>query len=101
MLAEALLGTLDGVRVVSAGTAAEALALHRRHQPAVMLLDFQLPDGTASTVLAALREDGPHTTRTVLFSASQHQLEDRSIAAVLPKPFLADDLLRTVRELLP
>lgn len=102
MLAEALLSTLPGVTVLSAGTAAEALALHRRHDPDVMLLDYWLPDLTAPGVLDALAARGPSRTRTVLFTAGTDELgPEHSVAAVLPKPFRPDSLLDCVQELLP
>ena len=98
MLAEALLTTLPGVTVLSAGTGAEALALHRSHAPDVMLLDYWLPDLAAPDVLAAL---GPSRTRTVLFTAGDDRLgPEHPVAAVLPKPFRPDALIDCVQELL-
>src|SRR4051812_47781606 len=50
---------MDGHRVETAGTAAEALSRAHRSGPAAILLDRKLPDGSAEGLLPRLRELAP------------------------------------------
>jgi CheY-like chemotaxis protein len=45
-----------GMRVLSAGTAAEGLAIARRELPSLVLMDIGLPDCDGTEALIALRE---------------------------------------------
>jgi len=47
----------DGMRTLSAGTAAEAMALAREHLPDVILLDLRLPDLDGLEAMRRLAED--------------------------------------------
>jgi two-component system cell cycle response regulator DivK len=47
----------DGLRTLSAGTAAEAVALARGHRPDVILLDLRLPDLDGAEAMRRLAED--------------------------------------------
>lgn len=46
-----------GYAVVNGSSAAEALALTRRHHPALVLLDVELPDGNGIDVARQMKED--------------------------------------------
>ena len=46
-----------GMRTLSAGTAAEALALAREHAPDVVLMDLRLPDGDGAAAVRQLAAD--------------------------------------------
>lgn len=52
--------------VAQGGTAAEALALQRAHEPDVMLLDLRLPDGAGVDVILALLAERPERRIVVL-----------------------------------
>jgi two-component system cell cycle response regulator DivK len=47
----------DGMRTLSAGTAADAVALAREHLPDVVLLDLRLPDLDGHEAMRRLAED--------------------------------------------
>ena len=55
----------EGVEILTAATAAEGLALARRHDPDVVVLDLQLPDRTGLEVFEELRAEAPK--RPVIF----------------------------------
>ena len=54
LLAELL--ELDGVQVLLAGTAGEALAFLPRHHPALLMIDVQLPDMDGIALLQRMLE---------------------------------------------
>jgi DNA-binding response OmpR family regulator len=90
-----------GYRVVAAETAAEALAAVEAGEPAVMLLDINLPDGSGWDVLRALGACGRQVPTVVLTAvpASRARLGEFRPAAYLPKPFPLEALLATVERL--
>jgi two-component system sensor kinase FixL len=51
---------LDGHRVETAGTVAEALNRSNWREVTTIILDYRLPDGSAETLLPRLREVAPH-----------------------------------------
>jgi len=61
----------DGLRTLSAGTAAEALALAREHLPDVILLDLRLPDLDGAEALRRLAADEPTAGIPVVAWSSQ------------------------------
>ncbi|MDI1301375.1 MAG: response regulator [bacterium] len=81
-----------GLSVVCAGSVAEATGLAREHKPGFVLLDDELPDGDAESLLQALRhEGGLNDARMLLLSSrpvrNDHEfLRTQKIAAYLPKP---------------
>ncbi|WP_343730483.1 response regulator transcription factor [Duganella sp.] len=61
------LETMPGIRLAGqAGTGAEAVALHRRLQPDVTLMDLQLPDMHGSEAITAIRQETPGARVVVL-----------------------------------
>jgi two-component system nitrogen regulation response regulator GlnG len=69
----------DGVRVLSAGTAAEGLQLLRDEHPDVVVLDLQLPDRSGLEVFDEIREADPK--RPVIFITA-HGTTDTAIQAM-------------------
>lgn len=51
---------LDGYRVETAGTVAEALNRNNWHEISTIILDYKLPDGSAETLLPQLRRLAPN-----------------------------------------
>jgi DNA-binding response OmpR family regulator len=87
-----------GIQVIAAGTAAEALAAARSDPPDLLVLDINLPDGSGWDVLRELRGGGL-LPPTVVMSAGRvprQLLQEFGIAALLPKPFPIDALVRLV-----
>jgi CheY-like chemotaxis protein len=95
-----------GYMLELAATGAEALEKARGFQPAVILLDFILPDMRGSEVCRRLAAD-PETARipVVLISAKgaeiQQAYQDASnVAAYVVKPFTPEMIIETVAEVL-
>ena len=91
------------VRLDTADTVAVALALARQHRYELWLIDANLPDGTGSDLLNALRALHPQTpalAHTADASAVARLLRD-GFGEVLVKPLPASDLLHHVRRALP
>jgi two-component system NarL family response regulator len=65
-VASLLEGEEDIEVVAEGGSAAEALALCRKHEPDVMLLDLRLPDGSGVDVIRALLAERPERRIVVL-----------------------------------
>jgi len=62
-----LLDDEEDIEVIAqGGTAADALALFRKHEPDVMLLDLRLPDGAGVDVLRTLLAERPERRLVVL-----------------------------------
>ena len=91
-LAEAL--TDDGYHVLTARTAAAAIALAQRESVGVILLDLGLPDAHGNSVVATLKGDPVTSTIPIIVvSAYPQQLNYIShVDAVITKPFNLDDL---------
>ena len=78
----ALLGELDGVRVVGqTGGAQEAIEAVRGLQPDVVLLDLRLAEGSGFDVLRALREDGNGARVIVLTNHGSDAYRRRALEA--------------------
>lgn len=91
------------VRLDSAETVAEAMVLARQHPYELWLIDANLPDGTGSELLNALRGLHPQTpavAHTADPGAVARLLRD-GFGEVLVKPLPASDLLHHVRRALP
>ena len=91
------------IRLDSADTVAAALALARQHPYEMWLIDANLPDGSGSDLLNALRALHPQTpalAHTADTGAVARLLRD-GFGEVLVKPLPASDLLHHVRRALP
>lgn len=90
------------LRVDSAATVAEALALARQHAYELWLIDANLPDGSGSDLLNALRAEHARTpalAHTADIGAAGRLLRE-GFGQVLVKPLPANDLLQHVRRAL-
>ena len=92
----------DGYRIVTAHTAADALALVRAERPALITLDLTLPDADGLLLLKALRADAElHPVPIVIVSGRSYRpVWGDQVVAVLPKPFDATALDVVVRRTL-
>jgi len=90
------------LRLDSAATVAEALALARQHPYELWLIDANLPDGSGADLLNALRAHHPSTpalAHTADIGAAGRLLRD-GFGQVLVKPLPASDLQQQVRRVL-
>jgi two-component system cell cycle response regulator DivK len=99
LIADALHGAHP---LVHARTGAEALELAALCQPALVLLDMDLPGLSGWEVAAALKRD-PRRTQTPVVALTAHAMRgdrERCLAAgcdeYLPKPFRVHELLELV-----
>lgn len=78
----------------------EALAVARRAQPTLILLDMQMPGMDGVTVSRALRRDPRTAHIPIVVMTAQHAPEHMAVQAqaddLLPKPFDLTDLYTTV-----
>jgi DNA-binding response OmpR family regulator len=90
----------EGVDVVEARDAAEAVASIDRESPDLMLLDINLPDRTGWDVLRSMQatRDIPPTVVVSAVRVPPARLREFGVLAYLPKPFPMDALVRIVVE---
>jgi DNA-binding response OmpR family regulator len=88
-------------RVMSAATAAEALASCMATRPDVLVLDINLPDATGWDVLRGMRLRGTSQPAVVVLSAVPplpSRLAEFGPLCFLQKPFPIDAFLRAVEQ---
>jgi DNA-binding NtrC family response regulator len=94
----------EGYTVESAPTAAEALTAAERCQPALVLLDLRLPDGSGIEVLEKLRAAQPGLPVVMISAHGDARVAVKAVKLgafdYLTKPFELDDLLLTLRSAL-
>jgi two-component system CheB/CheR fusion protein len=86
--------------VEEARSGAEALEVLRRFRPAVILLDYRMPDLGGDEVLQQLRASN-EPARVVLMTASAHVRQlalEQGLRLYVPKPFASEDLLDTLEQ---
>jgi diguanylate cyclase (GGDEF)-like protein len=97
-LIEAL--TTAGIRALGCGRAEEALELQALHHPAVVIVDYRLPEGSGADLARALKERDPELPVLLLTEyasfddavASVGQLDAYLIKPVVPETFLQTTL---------
>ena len=93
-----------GYRTLEATTGAEAFELAVEHEPDLVLMDIQLPDGDGIEALRRLRADGRTSSVAVLALTAQamHGDRDRFLTAgfdgYLSKPVDVLELIDTVQK---
>jgi two-component system KDP operon response regulator KdpE len=92
--------SVQGFRVLEAGSAREALVAATTHSPDILLLDLGLPDGDGVDLTRQLRE----WSRVPIIVISARGREDDKVAALdagaddyLTKPFGAQELMARIR----
>ena len=89
--------------LVTAGSAAQALAALRRHPVSVIISDERMPEASGSELLAEIRERWPWIGRVLLTAYPGEEIVTRSFDAgadyLLYKPWDGDSLKRMVRHL--
>ncbi len=91
----------DGYEVEGVATGEEGLRAAARLQPAVVLLDVRLPDGSGLDWLEKLRAAHPEIPVVMISAHGDTRAAVKSVKAgafdYLTKPFELDDLLNTIR----
>jgi two-component system cell cycle response regulator DivK len=92
-----------GMRTLSAGTAAEALALASEHEPDVVLMDLRLPDLDGTEAVRRLADDERTANIPVLavsalpFDAAAGWFREAGFADYIEKPIDVRELPNRVR----
>ncbi len=108
------IGRLIGLTMPSLGTpykftnvmsAVEALELWKTEPFDLLLTDYNLPGMNGIQLIQHLQKQGI-SIPIILFTAYdtpelERQIEELDIAAYIPKPFAIDELIETIRMLLP
>ena len=97
---------LEGYRTYVASNGRSALELVEEIEPDVMLLDLMMPVMDGWAVLLEIARRGIKAPRIVVVSARASALDRRraeefDVDAFVAKPFDMEELLRTIRGLLP
>ncbi len=96
----------DGYRLLEASDGHEALELARKEHPALLILDWMMPEMTGIQTLEALREDPDTTGTQVIMLTAKSQKADRNqalrlgIRGYLVKPFSPLELMQLVETVL-
>ena len=98
----AILSTESGIELVAeAGSAAEAVRLHRQHLPDVTLMDLRLPDGNGVEATQQIREEFPAARIIALTSYDGDQDIYRALEAgvrgYLLKEMVHTEIVRAIR----
>ena len=91
----------EGFLVETARNGREAIRRVRGQPPALVVLDYRLPDLTASTILQSLRDICGQDLPVVLVSADDQlaaKARQIDVACYLPKPFPIADLVNAVHQ---
>ncbi len=94
----------NGHMIRAASTYNEGLQIALSAEPALLVLDIELPDGSGWRLLEAMRSAHPdNTTKTIVISStsvSRADVRSGGVAKFVPKPFDMAYLIETVREVL-
>jgi DNA-binding NarL/FixJ family response regulator len=96
-----------GFSTVDAANGEEAMAVARRHQPRLVVLDVRMPDLSGYEVCRRLRDEFGDTVSIMFLSGERTEGFDRAAGLLvgaddyLVKPFSPDELLARVRLRLP
>jgi DNA-binding NtrC family response regulator len=91
----------SGIELLSAESVAEALALCRTHEVAVLISDHRMPGGSGLVLLKQIKEDSPATLRVLMTGDAGTPEVGAAIAeglidTLLLKPWRYDEVIATV-----
>lgn len=89
----------DGHEVTTAGAPRDALAFYRPGNFDLVFTDFSMPGMNGIEFTKAIRSIEPNQ-RVIVITAYAEVLPPTGADAVIPKPFLLDDLRQTMAKLL-
>ncbi len=93
----------EGLLVETAADGRQALARGTARRPALVVLDWGLPDATGGEVAEQLRAAHGAALSIILITAggeAEARAKQMKATSYLPKPFDIEDLLGTVRRLM-
>jgi DNA-binding NtrC family response regulator len=88
------------LKVVTAGSCAEALALADEHQPSVSIVDLNLPDGNGLELIGKLKSRLPSTLSILITATLSPEGPSRDVFGKLTKPYDPEALIDLVRQAL-
>src|SRR5436309_15937044 len=96
---------MSGYLVLSCGEARRAVEMAREHRPALVLVDFMMPDADGGWVVRSLRAAGGNLAEVPVVlttgSSAGREIADSLGVRSLEKPFDMNRLLDLVRTLAP
>lgn len=93
---------IEGYRTLGAANGLTGIDLARRHEPDVILTNFQMPGADGLDVVKAIRSDDALSDTPIIFLTADHNPGIRELAVrdgadvFLKKPFNTDELIRIV-----
>jgi len=93
-----------GYEVVISNNCRDTIPALKKENPAIMLLDWRLPDGDGIDLLQSIREFNP-TVKVIMISAYDMSNEDMkriqslSVLKYMRKPILVDDLKEILKKI--
>jgi CheY-like chemotaxis protein len=91
---------VEGLKVVTAGSCSEALALADEHHPSVLIVDLKLPDGNGLELIDDLKSRFPSTIPILVTATPLPPDLNRSLFGTLRKPYAPEALIDLVRRAL-
>ncbi len=97
-----LLFQIEGYRTLGADDGLTGIDLARRHEPDVVLTNFQMPGADGLDVVNAIRSDAALADTPIIFLTANHApgIRERAVRqgadVFVTKPFNTDELIRTV-----
>ena len=96
---------MSGYSVLSCGEAHRAVEMAREHQPALVLVDFMMPDADGGWLVRSLRAEGGNLADVPVVlttgSSAGREIADSLGVRSLEKPFDVNRLLELVQTLAP
>ena len=96
---------MSGYSVLSCGEAHRAVEMARQHQPALVLVDFMMPDADGGWLVRSLRAEGGNLADVPVVlttgSSAGREIADSLGVRSLEKPFDVNRLLELVQTLAP
>ncbi|WP_281184712.1 response regulator [Trichlorobacter lovleyi] len=92
----------EGITLLTAGSAAEALSILEREPVMIVISDYQMPEKNGLDFLSEVRSKWPQIIRIMLSGfiepgAVSHALQQGEIFAFLPKPWQRSDLKNLIQ----
>jgi len=92
----------EGITLLTAGSAAEALSILEREPVMIVISDYQMPEKNGLDFLSEVRSKWPQIIRIMLSGfiepgAVSHALQQGEIFGFLPKPWQRSDLKNLIQ----